>query len=209
MLVSVDDLKTYLGVSGSTYDDFLESQCKVISDTIEAYCRRKFNVTSFEQTFYSTENERSCSMTLFAFPVVTLTSIEEDGVVLDSSKYRIHKPTGRILRTDGLFFCAKETVVTYTAGFSTIPSPVQSVVYSLIQERYNKKSSGVALDFGSDVQRISIPGTISIDFDYSLSNNDRKTPFGTILGSQLNVLDFYRSDRSILPSDKIEWVEET
>ena len=74
-------------------------------------------------------------------------------------------------------------------------------------ERYNKKSSGVDLNFGSDVQRVSIPGAISIDFDYSLSNNERKSAYGVILGSNSNILDDWRSERSVIGSGKLEYVE--
>jgi hypothetical protein len=144
-------------------------------------------------------------MELFHFPLVSVTSIVEDGSTLSPSEYRVHLPTGIILKEDG-FFYAKQTVVTYSAGFATLPSPVKSVVTSVVEERYNKKSSGVNLNFGSDVQRISIPGAISIDFDYSLSNNDRKTPFGLILGNHLNVLDHYRSERAIAGSGKLVYI---
>lgn len=208
MLVSLDEMKTYLGISSSSYDDFLIQQGKIISDAVEAYCRRKFKPATYTQTFYCDNNHMSSVINLFAWPVIGVTSISQDGDTVDTSEYRVHKPTGTIFKKNGYFFSAEETVIIYEAGFESVPNPVKSSVLTLIQERYNKKASGVSLDFGSDVQRISIPGTISIDFDYSLSNNDRTSPFGTILGSQQNVLDFYRTDRAVMGNDKIVWVEE-
>jgi hypothetical protein len=121
----------------------------------------------------------------------------------------VHGPSGRIIKTDGTyFFGAEETVILYDAGYETLPSTIQSVLDSVVQERYNKNTSGVDLNFGSDVQRISIPGAISIDFDYSLNNNDRKSAFGVILGANLNILDPYRSERAILGESKLIYVEE-
>lgn len=208
MLVSLDNMKTYLAITGSTYDDFLTEQLNLVSDVVEAYCRRKFSEASYIQTFYGDDCEATRHLQTFQFPIIAVESVEQDAVELDAADYRLHKPTGTLTMKSGFFFTSDETVVTYTAGFETIPTPIQSVVKTLVAERYNKKTAGVSLDFGSDVQRISIPGAISIDFDYSLQNNQRSSSFGSILGSQANVLDPYRSERAVLGSGKLEYVEE-
>jgi len=93
------------------------------------------------------------------------------------------------------------------AGYATIPTIILTVLDSLVQERYNKKVAGVDLNFGSDVQRVSIPGTISIDFDYSLSNNERKSSYGSIIGSYANILDDWRSERSVVGNSTLQFVE--
>lgn len=210
MLDTLSNVKARLNITTTAYDTFLTAQITLVSDTIEAYLRRKVLSTTFTQHFYRTDYTPSLLMQLFAYPVATLTSITEDSVLLDSANYRIHKPTGSVLRTDRIpFFHADETVVVYHAGWQTVPTPVMSVLDSVVGERYNKKSSGTDLNFGSDVQRISIPGTISIDFDYTLNNNDRNSNFGVILGSNLNLLDPYRSHRAVLGSSKLIYVDET
>ena len=208
MLDTLSNVKARLGITETSLDSFLTSQINLISDTIEAYCRRSFTEKEFIQTFYRDENSPSNILELFHFPVIEVSSIVEDLEDVDEEGWRLHGPTGRIIRTDGRFHYAEETVVTYTAGYEVIPSPILSVLDSLVQERYNKKNSGVDLNFGSDVQRISIPGAISIDFDYTLNNNERKSAFGTILGNNLNILDNYRSERAILGSGRLEYVEE-
>jgi len=207
MLVTLAEMKSYLGISATTYDVFLTEQIQMVSDVIEAYCRRSFNQATYEETFYNDAHPYSADMMLFHFPMTSVVSIVEDGVTVDDTTYRIHTPSARIRKTEGYFFGAKETVVTYVAGYSVVPSPVRGALYSIVQERYNKKTSGVDLNFGSDVQRISIPGSISIDFDYSLSNNDRKTAFGVVLGSQVNVLDHYRSERAVVGNDKLVYLD--
>lgn len=207
MLVTLNDMKTYLGISGSTYDTFLTQQITVISDTIENYCRRVFAQATYVQTFYGPEYPPSKDLLLFMYPVISVTSVVEDGETVDTGDYRLNKPTGTIVKTSGSFnYGAEETVITYSAGFATIPTPLQDVVFSLVAERYNKKVAGIDLSFGSDVQRVSIPGTISVDFDYSLSNNDRSTPFGSILGNYLNSLDYYRSHRVAIPEGNLIYV---
>lgn len=208
MLSTLAEVKARLNISGTTDDTFLTAQITLISDTIEAYCRRVFNETDYIQTFYQDDYAPTALMELFHWPLTDVASIEEDDEVLDTDNYRIHKPSGRITRMDSSsFFRAEETVVTYSAGYAAVPSIILSVLDSIVQERYNKKISGVNLNFGSDVQRISIPGAISIDFDYSLNNNDRKNDFGVILGNNLNLLDQYRSERAVLGNSKLVYVE--
>lgn len=209
MLDTLANVKSRLNITTNQYDDFLTGQIALVSDTIEAYLRRKVTSQTFHQHFYCMDYCKSLLMQLFCYPVSAVASIVEDGVTLDPENYRLHKPTGSILRTDHHgFFYAKETIVTYTAGWVTVPSPILCVLDSVVQERYNKNSSGVDLNFGSDVQRISIPGSISIDFDYTLNNNDRGSYFGVILGNNLNILDQYRSERSILGNSKLIYLDE-
>jgi len=207
MLVSLANMKTYLGISGTTYDAFLTEQLTLISDVVEAYCRRTFTETDYIQTYYGDDCEATRHLQTFQFPLIAVASVEQDDVELDADEYRIHLPTGTLTRKSGYFLTNEVTVVTYTAGYEIIPTPVQAVVKSLVEERYNKKVSGVALNFGSDVQRISIPGAISIDFDYSLESNERTSAFGSILGTQSNILDAYRSERAVIGSGKLEYVE--
>ena len=205
MLVSLADMKTYLGITGTTWDAFLTEQLQLVSDTVEAYCGRKFESATYVQTFYSDDYTYPVKdIPLFHYPVTSIVSVEEDTTAI--TDFRIHGPTGTITNTCGWFNSGKELAVEYVAGFSTIPTVIQSVVKSIVEERYNKKTSGVALNFGSDVQRISIPGTISIDFDYSLSGNDRKTAYGMVLGNYVNMLDGYRSERVVVGSGDLKYV---
>ena len=209
MLDTLDNVKARLGITTSDYDSFLTSQIQLISDVIEAYCRRRFNERDWIQNFYREDLKNSPSLELYHFPIISVSEVsvdDEDLVVADD--LRIHKPTATIRRTDGGMLYGDEVVVSYTAGYATIPSPILAVLDGLVLERYNKKISGVDLNFGSDVQRISIPGAISIDFDYTLANNDRKSAYGTILGNYANVLDDWRSERAVIGSGKLEYVEE-
>ncbi len=208
MLVTLAEMKEYLNEAGSDYNTFLTTQINVVSDAIEGYCGRIFAEQDYSQVFYSKESDYrpKIMLELFHYPVSAVDSIVEDTVTLDASTYRLNKPTGAVFRETG-FLWGIETTVLYTAGFAEIPSPIKSVVFSLVEERYNKKKSGINLSFGSDVQRLSIPGVMSIDFDYSLNNNERKNAFGIILGGQLNVLDFYRSERAVIGDGKYSYVE--
>ncbi len=210
MLVTLTEMKEYLAEAGSSYNSFLDVQIQTISDAIEGYCGRIFKEQDYIQTFYSKDytNRFKKELELYHYPVSEVTSVVEDDVEVDAATYRLNKPSGILVREDG-FLYGEKTVVTYTAGFAAgdIPSPLKSAVYSLVEERYNKKKSGINLSFGNEVQRISIPGTLSVDFDYSLNNNERKSAFGLLLQGQLNVIDYYRSERGVIGSDRLSYVE--
>ena len=47
MLVTLADLKTYLGEATTTYDAFLTEQIGFFSDAIETYCGRKLLSASY------------------------------------------------------------------------------------------------------------------------------------------------------------------
>lgn len=208
MLVTLDDMKTYLGIATSNTDSdaFLTSDLTLMSEAVEAYCQRVFSQANYTQIYYYQDYSFGMQLETYHFPVISVTSITEGTDLLDPSYYRVHKPTGLITRNTSAFFLGQDTTVVYSAGYATIPTPIQSVIKSLIEERYNKRNSGVNLSFGSDVQSISVPGAISVAFDYSLNNNDRTNTFGTLLGSYVNILDYYRSDRAIVGSGKVSYL---
>lgn len=211
-LVSLADMKTYLGISDNSYDVFLTEQLNLVSDTVEAYCNRKFQADNYVEAIYSDDinSEFLKDIYLTHFPVNTITSIfeklNETDTGVELLEYRIHKPSAKLTNTCGFFRQGRKLEVTYNAGYSVIPTIIDSVVKSVVSERYNKKVNGIDLNFGSDVQSISIPGTLSISYDYSLSNNERKNAFGNILGNNLNLLDAFRSDRAVIGSEVTRYV---
>lgn len=210
MIVSLSEMKEFLSIpSGITdHDTFLTNQLTYVQEIVENYCRRKFEAANYTQKFYPRQyyGLGTSQLMLAMYPIISVTSVTKDSSLVDSADYHFHKPSGTLFWNSGLVG-SDFTEIVYRAGFESadMPATLKNVIYSIVEERYNKKNTGVALNFGSDVQRISIPGAISIDFDYSLSNNDRSTPFGSVLGSQTNILDFYRSERAIQPGT-IEFV---
>jgi hypothetical protein len=200
MLITLDDMKDYLGIplSDTSKDVFLESEIATISQAIEGYCGRIFEVGTYTQIYYFDEFEKlTKDLYLYHFPVKEITEVREGGEALEPAEYRVKKNHGILIKPRGFFRTGENVEVDYEAGFDEIPAPITSVVKSLVEERYNKRELGIGVNFGNDVQQISIPGTINVAFDYSLQANERKTAFGTILGNYVNVLDFYRSERAI------------
>lgn len=208
MLDTLSNVKSRLGITTSDDDTFLTAQITLISDVIERYCRRKFASASWIQTFYKEDLKNTKEILLYHFPVISVAEVDIDGTSYPTADLIVHKPTALVRREDKGAIYGEVVTVEYTAGYASIPTPILAVLDALVSERYNKKKSGVELNFGSDVQRISIPGAISIDFDYSLANNDRKSSYGTIIGNYANVLDDWRSERAVIGSGTIQYVEE-
>jgi hypothetical protein len=203
-------MKTYLGVdeSDTTYDTFLVDQGEIITDAMQRYCSRNFLKKRYVQTFYKDEYTNKGfnagfigELFLYHYPLISIESIQEidsDGNATDITDYRQVLDTALIRRRDGFFYSAEELVVTYHAGFTRLPATLRDTYFNLLTERFNKKKSGVELSFGKNVQRVSIPGTISIDYDYTLDTNNRNTAFGMIVGDQANVLDQFVSERRLM-----------
>lgn len=212
MLVSLSDMKTHLGVVGSTYDTFLTDQLNAVSAAIEGYCGRKFIQNQYTQTFYRDEYKLAPKrLILYHYPVVSIDDIEEDDVDLESTDYRISKNNGILVsENNGFMICSDKLEVTYTSGYlyADIPYVITYVVKAIVKEAYDKKVSGLDVSVGKEVSRMSLVGVISFDFDHTLSNSDRDIKFGKIIGSYVNMLDPYRTEHALgLNSGRIYIVE--
>lgn len=217
MLVSLADMKTHLGITDATYDTFLNTQLTEVSDIVENYCGRVFSEASYIQTFYRDDfdDQKPRTIPLFHYPLTTLTYVKEgsetSGVFTENTEIttdiRQQKPLGKITLPEGFFGYDEVLQVSYDAGYATIPSAIQVAVKSIVEEKYNKYVSGVGLNFGSDVQSIAIPGTISVTFDYTLQQNQRSNAYGTVIGAYTNILDQWRSSRTVVGQGRITYVE--
>ena len=217
MLVSLVDMKDYLGVTGTAEDDYLNSELSLFTETVENYCNRKFEVASYTERIYHRDFYNVRDYYLYHFPVVSITSAtekakDESDVVLGTL---VNKRLGKVNVLDDNEYLTKlfnnsgsngYIEFIYDSGYATVPLEVQEAVKQLVQARYNKRNSGVDFNFGSNVQRISVPGVIGIDFDYTLSTNERSNKYGMILGDYQNVFDNYRSERTIIGETQVTYL---
>lgn len=216
LLVTLADMKTYLGETTDTYDDFLTEQLTLMSSAVEGYCARVFTSTSYTQTLYKNDfSESVLSIPLYHYPLTAVASVKEitsslgvdtNTTTLETYEYRINLGEGSLLKLcsqipahwfSGLGYDTR-LVFAYTAGYTTIPPEIDSTVKELVAERYEKKKSGVPINLGPDVQSIAIPGVLNIAYDYSLQANERKSKYGMIIGNYANVLDSFRTERALL-----------
>lgn len=207
-LATLSDIKTYLGETTTDYDTFLTDQLEIVSDAIEQYCERSFNAADYTEEFFRDEINSQYVREIFVthYPVVSVTSVSINGET--TTDYRKVDATGLFRKNNGWFNGLAvsdeddKVTIEYRGGYETLPALIRHVLYGIIEQNYNKKISGVNVDFGSNVQRVSIPGTISVDYDYTLETNQRNRALGVIIGDYANVLDQFRSDRSLLGSKR-------
>lgn len=210
-LVALNDLKTYLGIDlGDTSEDaFLNSEIALFDETVQNYCNRILEVNSYTETIYYDDFKDDFEYQLYHFPIQSITSVTEKAMdVTDEIRtYRINKKSGSLVLTGDYgekqrlfvnYSLGAYLEIVYSAGYSTVPLEIQEAIKSLIQARYNRKKSGVDINFGNNVQRLNIPGVMGIDFDYTLSTNERSNKYGMILGDYLNIFDNYRSERTLI-----------
>lgn len=208
-LDTLANVKARLGITTDADDTFLQGQIDYLSSIIEAYCGRIFTLDDYIQTFYREDYEKASQREeLFHYPVNAITEVKIDDEVQDLDDYRLNKPTGIVTSLTNSFPQGQVLVVKFNAGYQNVPLPVLGVLDDLVSQRYNKKLQGIDLNFGTDVQRISIAGAVSIDFDYSLDNNNRKSAYGSVIGNNANVLDHWRSNRAVLNVGKLIYCEE-
>ena len=218
MLVSLSDMKEYLGIApgDTTYDDYLNGELSLFSNTVETYCNRKFEIDTYVERIYHRDFYNKKDHLLYHTPIISIASaIEKAKDETDTTvNTLVNKRTGKLnILDDSEYFTAMFNNtgangymdITYDAGYSVVPLEVQEAIKSLIQARYNKKLSGVDLNFGANVQRISVPGVMGIDFDYTLSTNERTNKYGMILGDYQNVLDNYRSERTLIGDTEVSY----
>lgn len=226
-LVSLEDMKSYLDIPviDTDYDVFLQEQLDLYSSAVESYCGRKILADDYTQIYYKDDliEDFEPKLPLYHYPINSIASVEEItssvGVdtlttALSAYQYRVHNESGMAYRIEcgrkrswfgGLSYETRIEIA-YNAGYAATPLEIDSTIKSLVEERYNKKTSGVALGFGSDVQRVAIPGTISVDFDYSLQANERDVRYGMLLGNYVNNLDPFRSERVLIGSIRDNYV---
>lgn len=210
-LVSLSDMKDYLGIADASQDAYLTSELALFDSTVLNYCNRVFEQTTVTETIYFDDFKDRRDYYLYHSPVISVTSITEKQVGSDDivlTNYRLNKRLGKleIIESDynqrswlfQNYNVGASLVMVYEAGYSVVPLEIQECIKALIQGRYNKKQSGVDLNFGNNVQRISVPGVMGIDFDYTLNSNERGNKYGMLLGDYLNVFDNYRSERTII-----------
>jgi len=221
-LITLAELKTALNIVTAADDTWLQSEIDLYSEIIDSYCARKFIQNTYTQIYYREVFPQDVvfKLRLYHWPVTAIASIQlisrsESGNTTETltanSEYRFNE-NGKITRLcnyrpiswdndfGSQWYQNTEIQVQYTAGYlqADVPLTIKNSMYAIIDERYRKYLSGQELNFGRDVQRMSIPGVISIDYDYTLTKNERESQFGMFLGDYANVLDFYRTDRALI-----------
>lgn len=127
------NLNTALAVTGSTDHSKVRRCLTQASDVISRWCNRIFPIETLQETFQA--RDRPSHLVLARYPVVEIVSIIECDATLAPSDYHVDRETGVLLRLNsGRFWAwpAGNVVVTYRAGYATIPGAVQRAAELLV-----------------------------------------------------------------------------
>ncbi|MDC3414270.1 head-tail connector protein [Terrihalobacillus insolitus] len=99
-LTTLSDVKEYLQIDSTItdQDSVLTSLIKATSQAMENYCKRKLEKDTVIEEYDGTN---SVNLYLKNFPIESITEITVDGVLVDSTTYKVRKGEGIVVRTDG------------------------------------------------------------------------------------------------------------
>lgn len=162
-LVTLDDTKTFLGITDNSKDAILTMMINMATDYIESQTGRRFVSTAHaDEEFDGTGTQQ---LPLKAYPVLTFTQLQvnnssnnvESWSTIDATNYWVDETTGIITKTDSFtdfvdtndeealsdtpFQRGKNRYrATYTSGYSIIPYDLQFACMSIVGQLFNTKS---------------------------------------------------------------------
>lgn len=162
-LVTLADVKIFLGISGSTKDALLNLLIDQASTLIESLCDVTFSSTAYTELI---DGNGTREILLRHSPVITFTSLEkrtafdntDSWETIATSDYWVETDSGKVTKTSSYadwdvvhkdpslsdemtFDYGKQNYrATYTAGYATIPNDIQMAVMTVISSFYNTSS---------------------------------------------------------------------
>lgn len=168
-LITLDNLKTFLGITGSDQDSLLEMLINQVTDYIETRTDRRFKETTYTEEEY--DGTGQSELVLKQFPIITFTKLEKNNATdntdsweeVDTDDYWIDESEGILTKTT-LFNKGKHNYrATYTAGYETIPYDVQFLAMSIISDINGRRQNmGVVKE---------TLGDHTIDFERAVQEN--------------------------------------
>ena len=198
-LLLLADFKVDYNISGSTDDAFLSRAITSCSAAVAQYCNRVFAIENVVDTFLFGKRYNGATpaleigpIQLFKRPIVSITSITENGVALTANTdYVVDKDPSQIYRLDGSgnekVWGIYPIVVTYSAGYvlpstnntppKTLPTDITDaagrVVFSRYAERGRDPFVKIVTAFGIGQTEYIVPkvdGNFSSDVTDILDN---------------------------------------
>lgn len=179
-LVSTANVKTFLGITGSTEDTIIDALVNSMSVAIAKYCGRDFVSAAATEYYDGTD---APSLVLKRYPIITLTSLNIDGARLFGSSTDVDVSANVIVdNNSGIitlwnlydkFPCGRRNVkVVYTAGYATIPADLQHAAKLAVQFTYKRHYTE---------QRIGIVSESVGDKNISYDQGDLPSPVKKLL----------------------------
>ncbi len=194
VLVTLDTIKTRLGITDTDSDAYLDAQIAFITAIISNYCERVFCATDYVQTWKRPPDTGlvwgSKVLYLYEYPVNSIASVTVNGVLLDSSEYTLDTRTWSVISES--FLTGYDVEIVYNGGFDPIPADVAMAAEDLVVSRYMQRSN----DPSRIVRSESVPEVGSVDY---VTSTYYQRGFDPLIGNYGTTLDRYRTERALVP----------
>ncbi len=206
-LVSLSEVKTALGIvtASGEQDVFLNRMITLADETAREYTGRHFSSAQFVEIWYA-----PAKVTTREYPIISVDAVDADGTSITPGSLRLDAKRGRLWRPDGDamdWLGTDKLTVTYTAGYATIPAPIQEWAFLLIDIKWRAWASTRGLESGgTQVSAIKHPDGSGVN--YATLAGIGGTPADLpnyMAGAPLSALDSYR-DPSAASSDEYSQV---
>ena len=152
-IVTLSDMKDYLGITSTSYDTLLNSLIEGFSDLAREYCGRTFDYDTYNETL-DIDYDFMDRIILAEYPVDTVVAVTDYDTLVSSDYYYVDSDIGVIklkesYRTTNYYTRTYSTPfftrglarikVCYTAGYTPYPQGLQLAVKILVAEEYNAR----------------------------------------------------------------------
>lgn len=193
---SIDDINTFLGTTILPDDAQALLAIDEATAVIQNYCNQKIEQVSDDTI--QLDGTGSTKLFLPELPVVSITSVTVDDVLLDPTYYALAE-NGVLWRKYGVWTVgARNISITYTHGYASIPEDVKGVCYRSAARLYQAQLKARRQDFVSGLQSVSV-GDWSETYETaggSSGESDKGVSAArTLLMSEKDILNRYRYKR--------------
>lgn len=147
-LTTLEAVKSYLKIelTQTVDDERLVDLINACSGAIEDYCERKFKEQTFNEEEYDGTGTKY--LLLQQYPVKAINSVSIASVVLDPSEYKVKKSTGNLIRNISSWPRGDINIsVTYMAGLSEIPAPLELACRHFVMSFYKADVAAFSTTF--------------------------------------------------------------
>jgi len=159
-LTDLNRVKSYLQISNTTDDIFIQDLIDGVQEQIENYCNRKFDVATYTENY-------QCKHKCFPrnTPLISVNSIVKDDNIITTDDYKIrgnwieftsdlkgYTMAGSILYANDYF---SNVDIIYSAGYATIPKDLVVAATKLTVLEYKESREdrlGIQIEREGDVQ---------------------------------------------------------
>jgi hypothetical protein len=182
-------VKAEFGITDTSEDAKLATWIKQASGMIAVYCNRVFGFETVSEAFRL--DTGYARLRLARFPIAAITSVTEDGEVLDTSDYEIDSEAGLLMRLseDELWsWPATKITVAYSAGYELLDGLPQDIERACITLVRHLRASSTRDPMA---KREEIPDVRTVDYWVGQVGKS-----GSMPPDVAAILDFYRPVRS-------------